>query len=270
MSALLFGLDDTLIVEDAAASAAFMATAVWAATQRRELDAAALAAAARQQARELWNATPVHPYCLRVGISSSEGLWCRFEGDTTEVRWLREWSPEYRRTAWLRALAAQDAGDEELAAELGARFGAERRRRHEVFPDAEPALATLGEHAPLALVTNGASCLQREKLEASGLAPHFQAIVVSGDLGVGKPDPRAFRRALDLLGCDDAVIIGNSVERDVRGALEIGLGAVWVNHYGKPRDEDHPPVPEIRRLDDLIPPSGILKPWRPPSCRSRA
>jgi hypothetical protein len=54
----------------------------WATAARRyPLDPARLAQDARTRARELGRAAPTHPYCLRVGISSSEGLWCRFEGD---------------------------------------------------------------------------------------------------------------------------------------------------------------------------------------------
>jgi putative hydrolase of the HAD superfamily len=78
--ALLFDLDETLVVEEPAAVAAFEATARWAAA-RRDVDVVTLAVAARSRARELWHAAPTHAYCARVGISSWEGLRCRFEGD---------------------------------------------------------------------------------------------------------------------------------------------------------------------------------------------
>ena len=45
-------------------------------------------------------------------------------------------------------------------------------------------------------MTNGASCWQREKLEASGLADRFDAVVVSGELGTAKPDPAVYAHAL--------------------------------------------------------------------------
>ena len=246
---LLFDLDDTLVVEDAAATAAFEATAEFAAA-RRGADAAGLARAVRIRARELWSATPVHDHCLRVGISSSEGLWCRFEGDDAETSWLRAWSPDYRREAWARALADQGVNDPELAGELGERFGIERRARHEVFADVPPALAELSCTHVLALVTNGASCLQREKLAASGLAGFFAAVVISGDLGVGKPDAAVFAHAVAQLGCHsaDAVMIGDSLERDVEGAVAAGLGAVWINRHGHP---GRPAVPEITTLAGL-------------------
>lgn len=84
-----------------------------------------------------------------------------------------------------------------------------------MFADVAEALAELGESHPLAVVTNGAGCLQREKLAASGLGDFFQAVVVSADLGVAKPDPSVFRHALDRLGVDgaDATMIGDSIGR---------------------------------------------------------
>ena len=160
---LLLDLDETLVVEEPAAVAAFAATARFAATRgQSDVDVESLAVAARSRARELWYAAPTHGYCMRVGISSWEGLWCRFEGDEPNVRSLREWSPTYRREAWRLALADQGVEEVGLAEELGQRFVTERRARQEVFADVPAALGELRESHALALVTNGASCLQRE------------------------------------------------------------------------------------------------------------
>ena len=141
-TALLFDLDDTLISDEHAAAAAFRATAEHGA-RSRELDAAALAAAAREEARGLWRATPVYPYCQGIQISSWEALWCRFEGEDPRIAWLRAWSPEYRFETWRLALARQGIDDEALALELGERYGVERRLLHETFADAVEALDDL-------------------------------------------------------------------------------------------------------------------------------
>jgi putative hydrolase of the HAD superfamily len=248
--ALLFDLDETLMVEEPAAVAAFDATARFAATEH-DLDPAELARAARACARDLWYDAPTHPYCLRVGISSWEGLWCRFEDDEPAVSELRAWAPTYRREAWRRALLEQGVNDAELAEELGTRFGTERRARHEPFGEAVAALAELRDSYPLALVTNGAACLQREKLAASGLANFFPTVVVSADIGVGKPNAAIFRHALSQLGAEQAVMVGDSLSRDIDGAIAAGLQAVWVNRSGRAHPPDRPDVPEIATLRDL-------------------
>jgi putative hydrolase of the HAD superfamily len=249
--ALLFDLDETLVVEEAAIVASFVATASAAATVH-ELDAAALALAARARARELWYAAPTHPYCRRVGISSWEGLWCRYEGDDPQLRRLRDFAPAYRREAWTLALADQGVEDGGLAEALGERFAAERRARHEAFADAEPVLRELATSHELALVTNGASCLQREKLLGSGLGEFFEVVVVSGDHGTAKPDPAIFARAVaQLRDGEDAVMIGDSFERDIEGALAAGLGAVWLNRSGRAAPDVRDGVPQIATLSEL-------------------
>jgi phosphoglycolate phosphatase-like HAD superfamily hydrolase len=100
-----------------------------------------------------------------------------------------------RRTdeAWRLALADQGIDDASLARDLGDRFITERRARYEVFDDVVSALSELRESYKLAIVTNGASCLQRDKLAASGLSDYFDALVVSADLGVAKPTSRSSR-----------------------------------------------------------------------------
>lgn len=257
--ALLFDLDDTLVVEEPAAAASFRATAQVAAARYR-MDAERLARTARERARELWYAAPTHPYCIRVGISSWEGLWCRFQGEEPDVRWLREWSPRYRREAWRLALADQGVEDADFAEALGERFGIERRERLTAFTDAAPSLRVLRESYALALVTNGASCLQREKLAASGLDEHFDAVVVSAELGTAKPDATIFKHALSQLGADanHAVMVGDSLARDVDGAIAAGLQGVWINRQGRSRPDDRPDLVEVSALSDLPAVLGTL------------
>ena len=169
------------------------------------------------------------------------------------MRWLRAWAPTYRREAWRLALAEQGVEDAALAEELGERFARERRARHETFADAAGALAALAGDYELALVTNGAACLQREKLAASGLADRFATVVVSAEVGVAKPDAAVFRHALAQLGCapERATMVGDSLRKDVRGALTAGLSAVWLNRSGR-ADADRPAgAREIATLSEL-------------------
>jgi putative hydrolase of the HAD superfamily len=159
----------------------------------------------------------------------------------------------------MMALVEQGVEDPQLAEELGERFATERRARHEVFADVVPALTELSQTHLLAVVTNGASCLQREKLAASGLDDFFAATVVSAEFGVGKPDAALFLHALAELDCDGkhAVMVGDSLSRDVNGALAAGLGAVWVNRFGRRRPDGHDGVGEVATLSDLPAALGI-------------
>jgi len=114
-------------------------------------------------------------------------------------------------------------------------------------------LDELSDSYTLGLITNGASCLQREKLTTAGLDEYFDVVVVSAEFGVGKPDPSIFEHALDRLGSDreQAVMIGDSLTRDVNGAIATGLQGVWVNRSGQPRPTDRPDLIEVTTLSDL-------------------
>jgi putative hydrolase of the HAD superfamily len=250
--ALLLDLDETLVEENRAAVASFEATAAVAATHH-DIDVLTLAATAHQRARVLWAEGPDYDYCVGIGISSTEGLWCRFDGGVAATRSLRNWAPAYRRETWRSALAAQGVSDVPLADVLSEQFGAERRARHSVFDDVVPALTELRHVYPLVLVTNGASCLQREKLAASGLSHYFDAVVVSADYGVGKPDPAIYWHALSQLSQAPtrAVMIGDSFARDVKGAIAAGLQAIWMNRFGYARPTFDREPPEIGALNEV-------------------
>jgi len=250
---ILFDLDDTLIAQDACDDAAFRAVCDFA-HQQRGVDARALDSAVRSIARQLWREASASPYTGRIGISYTEGLWGRFSGDEPALRELHDWVPTYRREAWSRALKECAVDDIALADELATLFGQERRARRFVFPDTAPALRELRANYRMALVTNGAPGLQREKLDHSGLEPFFDAIIVSGEVNVGKPDPRIFALALKRLGTrpDEAAMVGDSPARDIAGALNAGVRAIMIKRIGLQRDlAGITPDAQIATLDQL-------------------
>ena len=75
---------------------------------------------------------------------------------------------------------------------------------------------------------------QRHKIDALGLTPLFDAIVMSGEVGVHKPDRRVFDRATQLLGVsnEDCVFVGDNPNADIVGALNAGMEAVWIDVWG--------------------------------------
>ena len=88
-----------------------------------------------------------------------------------------------------------------------------------------------------AIVTNVAPDrlqFQRNKIDALGLAPLFDAIVMSGEVGVHKPDRRVFDHATNLLGVSnkDCVFVGDNPNADITGALNAGMEAVWIDVWG--------------------------------------
>ncbi|MEE8386517.1 MAG: HAD family hydrolase [Dehalococcoidia bacterium] len=237
--AVLFDLDDTLAPEETAVEAAFLATCEIA-HRRHGIEPGALHEAIRREARELWRGFPTSPYCQALGMSSWEGLSADFLGDDPNLRELRARTPSFRLDAWSRALAKHGISNASLVEELATTFPQERRRQHTLFPGVETALTELRANFTLGMVTNGPPDLQREKIEATRLAPYFRAVIISGEVGIGKPDPRIFALALEKVATrpEEAVMVGNSLSRDVVGAQEAGLKAVWINRAGNDREDD--------------------------------
>ena len=170
---------------------------------------------------------------------------------------MRAWAPTFRRNAWQRALASHGVDDPEFAQQLAERFREERRKRNVPFADAAEVLPLLARRLRLALVTNGAPDLQHFKVDAAGLRPYFQTVVVTGEVGIGKPDPRPFRVALQRLGCEPAraAMVGNSLRADIAGAQRAGVRAIWLNRDGDADAGDVRPdatINSLRELSDLL------------------
>lgn len=252
ISAVLFDLDDTLVVDEAVSRETFAAVAKDAFTMLGS-EPAAFIRAAEKHARRLHADSPVYPYCKRIGISAFECLWGKFEGDSPELTSLREWSQSYRQETFDAALRHLGLDGSEAAEELAAAFSDHRRRLQRLMPDAREILARLKPKARLGLLTNGAPDLQREKITASGLGPCFDAIAISGEHGIGKPNPEIFFRLLDELKvrASDAVMVGNSLERDIQGAKNAGIRSVWIQIPGSEEPADVLPDHTIQGLAEI-------------------
>lgn len=82
------------------------------------------------------------------------------------------------------------------------------------------------------ILTNGTADIQRAKILASGVADRVDAVWISEELGVRKPNPAAFRGAVDRCGHGvpgDVWMVGNSAATDIAGAAAAGLRSVWVS-----------------------------------------
>ena len=233
--AVIFDLDDTLIWDERISRQALMETAERGAGSHH-LDAGRLAAAAKRAGDELWREHAPVERCDALGIVAFEGMWGHFHGDEDYVNHLREWTPKFRREIWERALREQGIEDGGLAEDLGVYFAKRRRDLQDHLPGAEQILRELQTAGVrIGLLTNGAASLQREKIETSGLGMYFDAAVVSGEIGTGKPEPEIFHHLLARLGVTprEALMVGNSLARDIMGGKRAGLSTCWLALEGE-------------------------------------
>jgi putative hydrolase of the HAD superfamily len=203
--AVYFDVDDTLVDFDASALAAF---------------------------REIFGADADYAAWLRLSAEHYP-RYTSGELDFTAMR-------EARMAAYLE-LAGQPMPAEEVR-------GAEQRRMdlldasYALFDDALDCLDQLRARGLLlGLITNNESVHQRRKLVRVGLADRFDAVLISGECGVAKPERAIFdlARARLSVSADEAVHVGDNLLTDVRGALDAGFAAVWLNRR-RPDPADDP------------------------------
>ena len=108
----------------------------------------------------------------------------------------------------------------------------------------------------LALLTNGDGRVQRSKIDRFSLGPLFDEILIEGELGYGKPDPRVYERALEGLGvpATDTWMVGDNLEWDVVAPQRLGVFGIWIDTHGRgaPPSLSRPPGRIIRLLSELM------------------
>lgn len=250
MEAILFDLDDTLVVDEAVSLEA-MAAAAKLAAKLHGADIPRFLADAKTLSKSLWRGNPALGWCNEMGVTAEECLWADMEDDLAN---LRDWSLGFRHALFDAVLRAQELpGDDGALADA---FADSRRRLQRLMPDARETLARLKPSFKIGLLTNGIPSLQREKIAASGLAGFFDEITVSGEHGVGKPKPEIFRIILGGLGTppERAAMVGNSLARDIAGARNAGVArAIWLKVPGSEEYAEVIPDDTIIGLHELPP-----------------
>ncbi len=122
-----------------------------------------------------------------------------------------------------------------------------------LFPDVEDCLNDLSDFR-LGIISNGNAVQQRQKLDSLGIAERFKTIVISGDIGIAKPDPDIFQLACQKAGANpsDCWYIGDNLKVDVYGSLSAGLKGIWLNRNGQKVDPGIMSVESLANLKDAI------------------
>jgi putative hydrolase of the HAD superfamily len=146
------------------------------------------------------------------------------------------------------------------AGKIAAHYRSRRDEEIRPFPEAVETVRWLRDAGcRLALLTNGAALPQRAKLERFGLEPLFDCVLIEGELGFGKPDPRVYQRALADLDVEpsETWMAGDNPEWDVAAPQRQGIYGIWVDRWARGLAEGHPVRPDriIRRLAELRAPA---------------
>lgn len=125
----------------------------------------------------------------------------------------------------------------------------------ELPPHHRALLVGLSRRFPLGIVSNfDYAPTAQWILEREGIAPLFQTVVISDQVGWRKPKPVIFETALAHLRVDphETLFIGDRADIDVLGAKGVGMSAAWINRDGEPLPEGVPtPDYELTDLAEL-------------------
>jgi putative hydrolase of the HAD superfamily len=225
-------------------------------------DTYAYQSAAEEVAREVAAEHGIDALALKAAyVAEAEGFWMRLTADDLKVR-----LASIRASMWQAALASVGAGDDPALAQRSAdRYNVYRSKYYTLFPGATDLLRSLRARGKkLGLVTNGLSETHREKIALLRLGEFFDAVFLSDEVGMVKPDPLLFAHACRTLGSSPAraAMVGDRYDRDISGALEAGLFTIWLNVRNetlpagvKPPDATCGTIAEVGRI--LLAPTGV-------------
>jgi len=178
-------------------------------------------------------------------LAHNERLWAEYRTGRIKQDELRI------KRMWL-CLLDFNINDEELARQMSELFLQLLPTRTLVFPDTVDVLQYLqAKNYRLHLITNGFEKTQHAKLESSGLAPFFPVVVTSENSNSLKPQKEIFEFALQQTGAtvEESLMIGDALDVDVAGALNVGMDAVHVNYNRV--EQDIQPTYTIYHLKEL-------------------
>jgi putative hydrolase of the HAD superfamily len=182
-------------------------------------------------------------------LEHNEKLWARYRNGYIKQEELRI------KRMWLTLLDFQIA-DEELARQLSELFLQLLPTRTILFPDTKQVLQYLTDKGyQLHLITNGFELIQHSKLKSSGLNVFFKQVITSEGSNSLKPQKEIFDYALMKSGAaiEESIMIGDSIEVDIAGAIAAGMAQVHVNYNGAKQDlQPTYTITELKQLKEFL------------------
>jgi YjjG family noncanonical pyrimidine nucleotidase len=124
--------------------------------------------------------------------------------------------------------------------------------------DAEDLCKYLHTKYMLAIITNGISIVQRNRLKMSRIGKYIDHIIISEDAKYSKPNIGIFQYAETITGIpekDKMIIIGDSLSSDIVGGINYGIDTCWLNSENIPNITQIKPtfvVKSLKNIKDIL------------------
>jgi len=200
-----------------------------------------IAAAAFQKKHAARFPEPTESFLARWHALAEKHFERYVKGLTTE---------EGKRRDRLRELFGERDMPDAQADEIFGYFMRGYEKNWEAYPDVVDCLERL-KGRPLGIITNGGATQQRDKLARVKIGQYFSVIVISGVVGVAKPDAGIFSLAAEKAGVEPnaCVYVGDRRETDAVAAQRSGFRGIWLDRKGAAGNETE--IGVIRGLSEL-------------------
>ena len=165
-------------------------------------------------------------FFIKNYLVHNDKLWDRYRKGfvkVDELRWKRMWL----------TLLDFKIGDEQFARDMGYRFLELLPTRNTLFPYTVEILEYLKNKGyKLHLITNGFEKTQHFKIKNAGIDHYFIEVITSEGSNSLKPNKEIFDYAFQKTNAlpEHSIMIGDSLEVDIQGAMNVGMDQVYVNH----------------------------------------
>lgn len=155
-----------------------------------------------------------------------------------------------RTVRYRKTLEAFGIKDKRMAEQMGTDYIVLSPLQSLVFPCTHQTLDYLKEKYTLHIITNGFEEVQTIKVKSSKLDHYFANLITSEKAGALKPHRKIFDYSIKLAKAmpEECLMVGDEPEKDVQGALSVGMQAIYFNPAGKTIDG----VKSISNLNELM------------------
>ena len=107
---------------------------------------------------------------------------------------------------------------------------------YKLVDGAKDLLDSIKGKTKIVVITNNLIKEQQGKIKKCNVENYIDELVTSEEIGFTKPEPEIFHAALKRVNCapDEVIMVGDSWERDVLGAANVGIKNIWINIFNEP------------------------------------
>ncbi|ELC8442303.1 YjjG family noncanonical pyrimidine nucleotidase [Clostridium perfringens] len=123
-----------------------------------------------------------------------------------------------------------------------------------LYDDSMDLIENLNKSYKLSIVTNGLTSVQDKRIRQSDIAKYFDAIVISEEILIAKPNPKIFEHTLKHMNFSDkskVLMVGDSLTSDVQGGINFGIDTCWYNPNKIKNETSIKPTYEISSFKEL-------------------